>query len=69
MLTLSYYFELEFYADDTVIRATCRKPTLLFSYLGAYISGLERWLRERTIVIKVSKSTAINFARAGQRFL
>jgi len=55
--------------DDTAIIATCRKSTLLVSYLVAYISDLERWLRERRIVINVSKNIAMNFARARQRFL
>jgi hypothetical protein len=64
MPSLSHYFELTFYADDTAIIATCRKPTLLVSYLRAYIGDPEGWLKERTIVINVSKSTAIKFARA-----
>lgn len=42
----SHYFELVFYADHTAITATYRKPTLLVSYLEAYISDLARWLRE-----------------------
>jgi len=51
MPSLSHYFELAFYADDTDITATYRKSTLLVSYLEAYISDLERWLRERRIGI------------------
>jgi hypothetical protein len=69
MPSLLHYFELAFYADDTAIIATYHKPTLLVSYLGTYISDLQRWLRERRIVINVSKNTAMNFARTGQRFL
>jgi hypothetical protein len=69
MPSLSHYFELAFYADDTLIIATRRKPTLLVSYLGAYIGDQKRWLREPRIVINVSKSTAMNFAMAEQRFL
>jgi hypothetical protein len=42
---------------------------LLLRYLEAHISNLEWWLREWRIVINISKSTAIIFMRAGQRFL
>jgi hypothetical protein len=69
MPSLSHYFELAFHADDTAVITTYRKPTLLVSYLESYMSDLKRWLREQRIVINVSMSTAMNFARAGQRFL
>jgi len=69
MPSLSHYFELAFYMDDTAITTTYRKLTLLVSYLEAYISDLERWLREQRIAINVSKSTTKYFARAGQRIL
>jgi len=55
--------------DDTAIIATSLKPTLLVSYLESYLNELQRWLSECRIAINVSKSTAINFARAGRRFL
>ena len=42
----SYHVTLAPYADDTTIIATSRKPVLLVSYLRAYLSDLERWLRE-----------------------
>jgi hypothetical protein len=67
--SLSHYFEFAFYADDSAIVASYRKPMLLISYLEAYISDIEQWLRERRIAINVSKSTAMNVARVGQRFL
>jgi hypothetical protein len=44
MPTPSHLVELALYADDTAIIATYRKPTLLFSYLEAYLSNLQRWL-------------------------
>ena len=46
MLTPSHHVELAFYADDTPIISTSRKPTLLVSYLEAYLSNLQRWLTE-----------------------
>jgi hypothetical protein len=64
----SHYVELALYADDTAIITTSRKPTLLVSNLESYLTDLRRWLSEWRIAIKVSKSTAIIFARAGQRF-
>jgi len=60
---------LAFYADDTAIIATSRKPTLLFSYLESYLNEIQRWLSEWRIAINVSKTTAIVFARAGRRFI
>jgi hypothetical protein len=65
----SHHVELALYADDTVIIATSRKPTLLFSYLEAYLKDLQRWLNEWRIAINVCKSTAIILARAGRRFI
>jgi hypothetical protein len=64
----SHHVQLALYADDTAIIATFRKPTLLFSYLNSYLNELQHWLTEWRIVINVSKSTAIIFARAGRRF-
>jgi hypothetical protein len=65
----SHHVELALYADDTAIITTSRKPTLLVSYLEAYLNDLQRWLTEWRIAINVSMSTAIIFARAGQRFI
>jgi hypothetical protein len=69
MLSHSHHVELAFNADDTHIIATSRKPTLLGSYLEAYVNNLQRWLTEWRIAINVSKSTAIIFACAGRRFI
>jgi hypothetical protein len=66
MLPHSHHVELAFYADDTAVIATSRKPTLLVSYLTSYLNDLQRWLSEWRIAINVSKSTAIIFARAGR---
>jgi hypothetical protein len=65
----SHHVEFALYAGDTAIIATSRKPTLLVSYLEAYLNDLQRWLTEWRIAIDVSKSTAIIFARAGRRFI
>jgi hypothetical protein len=65
----SHHVELALYADDTAIRATSSKPTLLVSYLESYLNDLHRWLGEWRIAINVSKYTTIIFARAGQRFI
>jgi hypothetical protein len=64
----SHHVELAFYADDTTFIATSREPTLLVSYLEAYLNDLQRCLTEWRIAINVSKSTAIIFARAGRHF-
>ena len=64
----SRHVELALYADDTAIIATSRSPALLVSYLEAYLSDLERWLRVWRIAINVSKSNAMLFAKAGWRF-
>jgi hypothetical protein len=60
---------LALYADDTVIIATSRKPTLLVRYLESYLSDLQRWLNEWRIAINVSKSSAMIYVRAGRRFI
>ena len=68
MLSPSHHVELTLYAEDKAIIATSRKPTLLVSYLESYLNDLQRWLSDWRISINVFKSTAIFFARAGQRF-
>jgi hypothetical protein len=60
---------LALYLDDKAFLATFRKPTLLVNYLESYLTKLQQWLMEWTIAINVSKSSAINFARAGRRFI
>jgi hypothetical protein len=65
----SHHVELALYADDTAIIVKSRAPTLLVSYLESYLNDLQRWVSELRIVINVSKSTAIIFARAGRRFI
>jgi len=69
MPTPSHNIELALYADDRDIIATSRRPTLLVSYLKSYLSDLQWWLSEWRITINVSKSSAIIFSRAGQRFI
>jgi hypothetical protein len=69
MPTPSHHVELALYADDTAIIATSRKPTLLVSYMESYLSDFQRWLSEWRIAINVSKSSAMIFAQAGQRFI
>jgi hypothetical protein len=59
-----HHVELALYADNTAIIAASRKPTLFVSYQQSYLNDLQRWLSEWRIVINVSKSTAIIFARA-----
>ena len=39
-----HHVELAFYADDTAIIATSRKPMLLVSYLESYLYDFQRWL-------------------------
>jgi hypothetical protein len=63
----SRHVELALYADDTAIIATSRSPALLVSYLEAYLSDLERWLRVWRIAINVFKRNAMLFAKAGWR--
>jgi hypothetical protein len=65
----SHHVELALYEDDTAIITTSSKPTLLVSYLEAYLNEILRWLTEWRIAINVSKSTAIIFAIAGRRFI
>jgi hypothetical protein len=43
MHTHSQQVELVLYEDGTAVMATSRKPTLLVSYPGAYLSDLHRW--------------------------
>jgi len=68
MPSSSHHVELAFYADDTAIIVTSRKPTLPVSYLESYLKDLQRWSSECRIAINVSKSTVINFVCAGRRF-
>jgi hypothetical protein len=63
----SRHVKLALYKDDTAIIATSRKPALLVSYLAAYLSEIERWLREWRISIIVSTSNAMLLAKAGWR--
>ena len=65
----SHHVEFAFYAEESAITATFCKLTLLVSYLESYLNDLQRWLSEWRIAIKVSKSTAIIFARAERRFI
>ena len=65
----SHQVELTLYAEVTAIIVTSRTPVLLVSFLQAYLSHLEWWLTEWRIAINVSKSSAIIFARAGQRVI
>jgi hypothetical protein len=63
----SQHVELALYAGDTAVIATYRMLTLLVSWSETYLNELQRWLSKRRIAINVSKSSAIIFARAGQR--
>jgi hypothetical protein len=69
MPTPSHHVDLALYAEDTAVIARYRKPTLLVSYLESYLSDLQGWLSDWRITINVSKSSAMIFARAGQRFI
>jgi hypothetical protein len=51
MSTPSHLVDLALYTDQTAITATSRQPALLVSYLKAYLSDLEWWLRELSITI------------------
>jgi len=64
----SHHVEFPFYADETAIIATSRKPTLFVSHLESYLNNLQRWLNDWRLAI-VSKSTTIIFARAGRPFI
>jgi hypothetical protein len=65
--TPSRHVQLAQYADDTALIATSGDPSLLVGYLEAYLGRLELWLRDWRIAIKVSKSTAVLFAKAARR--
>jgi hypothetical protein len=60
----SHVVTFALYTDDTTIIDPSRKPVLLVSYLAAYLTDLERWLRERRFAISVTKNTAMIFVRA-----
>jgi hypothetical protein len=64
--TPSRHVELAQYADDTVLIATSRDPSLLVGYLEAYLRRLELWLRSWRIAINVSKSTSVLFAKTAR---
>ena len=66
--SLSHHVDLALHVDETAIKATSRKPTLLVSSLESYLNVLQRWSYEWWMTINVSKSTAIIFVRAGRRF-
>jgi hypothetical protein len=57
-----HHVELAVYANETAIKATSCKPTLLVSYPESYLNNLQWWYSEWRIAINVSKSTAIFFA-------
>ena len=52
----SHHVGLAFYADDTAIIATSRKPTLLVSYLESYLNDLQWWLSGWRIAIMSLKA-------------
>jgi hypothetical protein len=60
----SHQVELALYAEDTAIKDTSRKPTVLVSYLESYLNDIQRWLNELRNAINVSEGTAIIFTRA-----
>jgi hypothetical protein len=62
--TPSHHVELAQYADDTALVAMPGSPSLLVGYLEVSVGRLERWLRDWRIAMKVSKSTALLFAKA-----
>jgi hypothetical protein len=65
--TPSRHVELAQYADDTALEAMSRSPSLLISYLQAYLGRLERWLRDWRIAINVSESTSVLYVKAARR--
>jgi hypothetical protein len=65
--TPSRHVELAQYTDDTAVVITSHRPSLLIGYLVTYLSRLEHWLRDLRIVINVSESTAILFAKTARR--
>jgi hypothetical protein len=64
--TPSRHIELAQYADDTALIATSRDPSHPVGYLEAYLGRLELCLRRWKIGTKVSKSTAVLFAKPGR---
>ena len=68
MCSPSDHVTLAIHADETAIIATSGKLAPLFSYLESYVGDPERWLRETTIAINVSRSAALIFTRCGRRF-
>jgi hypothetical protein len=65
--TPSRHVQLAQNADDMALVATSRSPSLLVGYLEACLGRLERWLRDWTITINVSKNTAVLFIKAARR--
>jgi hypothetical protein len=65
--TPSRHVELAQYTDDTALAATSRGPSLLVTYLEAYLDRLERWLRDWRIACTISTSTAVLFVKAARR--
>jgi hypothetical protein len=61
----SRHVEQALYSDDMAVITTSRSQALLVSYLEAYLSDLERWLRAWRIAFNDSKSNAMIFAKAG----
>jgi hypothetical protein len=69
-MTCLYLLELAQYADETTVVATSRSPSLLVSYLEAYLGRLKHLLRDWRIAINVANSTAMlydNTARPIQK--
>ena len=64
-----HQIDLALYVDETAIIATSHKPTRLISHLESYLYNLQWWLSEWRVAIDISKSTAIIFPHAGQRFI
>ena len=59
--SLQYSSALCEHADDTVLVATSKWPTILVIYLETYLGELEIWLRDWRIAINVSKSAVMLF--------
>jgi hypothetical protein len=55
------------HAGDTAVIVMSCQAALHVKYFEAYLSGLERWLREWKIAMNVKKSSAVLFAKAGMR--
>jgi hypothetical protein len=62
--TPSHHTELAQHINSTALIAMSHSPSLLVSYLEAYLNRLELWLWNWKIVINVSKSTTILFVKA-----